>query len=666
MLDTLLTALATLFTPQHFLFLGVGVVVGMAIGILPGLGGIAGLSLLLPFLYGMNEVSALAMLVGLIAVINTSDTFTSVLMGIPGSSASQATVVDGFPLAQQGHAARALGAAFSASLMGGLFGALLLTAAVLVARPVILAFSSAEMFMLAVFGMSMVGVLAGASLAKGLAACGIGLVLGSIGPAPATGVERMYMGMDYLRDGLPLVVVALGLFAFPEIVDLLRLNRPIAKANKLGSGWVQGFRDSVRHWFIVVRCSGLGALVGAIPGLGGSVVDWIAYGHVVQTSRDKSKFGSGDIRGVVAPEAANNACQGGALMPTLLFGVPGSGSMAIFLAGLVLLGIEPGPSMVGENLSLSYTVVWSLALANVIGAGLCLLLAGPIARLTLIPFTLIAPFMMVVITFAAFQARRDLSDLVLLLGVGLVGILLRRFGWPRPAVLIGFVLAPQAETYLYQAVQFYSWGFLARPGVLIILAITALSVLLGSRSRVGEEGVVRGGALGEAVAPQPKASQRRPQILFAAGAVALFVFAVLDSLQHTFLAAVFPVAVGAASLLAGGYVLWAVSGRRVAHPANQDQEVTGVHVGDPAVASPWSSFAWFAALFALAALLGYILAVAVFFLVFVRKRAHRSWTVSIAYTVAMLACVLLLGRALSLDFPRGLLQAYVDLPWPFN
>jgi hypothetical protein len=126
------------------------------------------------------------------------------------------------------------------------------------------------------------------------------------------------------------------------------------------------------------------------------------------------------------------------------------------------------------------------------------------------------------------------------------------------------------------------------------------------------------------------------------------------------------VAVGAASLLAGGYVLWAVSGRRVAHPANQDQEVTGTHVGDPTVASPWSSFAWFAALFALAALLGYLLAVALFFLVFVRKRAGRNWPVTVTYTVAMLASVLVLGHALSLDFPRGLLQAYVDLPWPFN
>ncbi len=666
MFETFVTALGTLFAPQHLMFLGVGVVIGLAIGILPGLGGIAGLSLLLPFLYGMDAVSALAMLVGLIAVINTSDTFTSVLMGIPGSSASQATVLDGFPLAQQGHAARALGAAFSASLIGGLFGALLLTGAVLVARPVILAFTSAEMFMLAVFGMSMVGVLAGASLAKGLAACGVGLLLGSVGAAPATGEERMFLGIDYLRDGMPLVVVALGLFAFPEIVDLLRLNRPIARANRLGAGWLQGFRDTLRHWFLCLRCSGVGALVGAIPGLGGSVVDWIAYGHVVQTSRDKSKFGSGDIRGVLAPEAANNACQGGALMPTLMFGVPGSGSMAILLAGLVLLGIEPGPSMVGENLSLTYTVVWSLAIANVLGAGICLALAGPIARLTLIPFTLIAPFMMVVITFAAFQARRDLSDLLLLLAVGLAGILLRRFGWPRPAVLIGFVLAPQAETYFYQAMQFYSWGFLARPGVLIIAAITAVSVFAGSRSRVGEEGVVRGGAPGADAVPHPAAGQRRPQIIFTAVLLALFAYAVTDGLQQSFLAAVFPVGIGAVSLLAGGYILWSISGRRVAHPANQDQEVTGAHVGEPGVASPWTSFAWFATLFALAALVGYIPAVAIFFVAFLRMRAGQGWGMTVGFTIVMLAGVLALGHALSLDFPRGLLQEHVELPWPLN
>ncbi|MEL6195287.1 MAG: tripartite tricarboxylate transporter permease, partial [Bacteroidota bacterium] len=330
MFELVLQAFQTLFTPEHFGFLMLGVLLGLLIGIFPGLGGIAGLSLLLPFLYGMDEVSALATLVGLVAVIPTSATFTSILMGIPGSSSSQATVLDGFPLAQQGEAARALGAAFSASLFGGLFGAIILTFFVQIARPVILIFGSAELFMLAVFGLSMVGSLSGKSLVKGVVACGFGILVGSVGAAPATGEFRMVFGIDYLYDGLPLVVIALSIFAFPEISELFRKDSAIAKDGAtLGKGgWLVGVKDLIKNKWLAVRCASIGTIVGAIPGMGGSVVDWIAYGHVIQTSKDKSKFGKGDIRGVIAPESANNAKEGGALMPTLLFGIPGSGSMA--------------------------------------------------------------------------------------------------------------------------------------------------------------------------------------------------------------------------------------------------------------------------------------------------------------------------------------------------
>ena len=253
MVDTFLAAIVNLMTVEHLLYMLVGVVIGLAIGVFPGLGGIAGLSLLIPFLYGMDDISALAMLIGLVAVIPTSDTFSSVLMGIPGSSASQATVLDGFPLAKQGQAARALSAAFTSSLFGGLFGAIVLTGFVLIARPLILAFGSAELFMLSLLGLSMVGVLAGRSMVKGLAACGLGLMLGSIGGAPATGEFRMILGFDYLYDGVPLVVVGLGLFAFPEIVDLLRRNQSIAGESGLGAGWLTGLRDWVKNWFLSVR-----------------------------------------------------------------------------------------------------------------------------------------------------------------------------------------------------------------------------------------------------------------------------------------------------------------------------------------------------------------------------------------------------------------------------
>ena len=223
--------------------------------------------------------------------------------------------------------------------------------------------------MLAIFGLSMVGSLSGKSLIKGVVACGFGLLTGSIGAAPATGEFRMVMGLDYLYDGLPLVVIALAIFAFPEISELFRKDAAIADkdTNDLGrAGWFMGMRDVLKNKWLALRCSSIGTIIGAIPGMGGSVVDWIAYGHVVQTSKDKSQFGKGDIRGVIAPESANNAKEGGALMPTLLFGIPGSGSMAVFLGGMVLIGIEAGPSMVTTDIELTYTIIWSLAIANVL------------------------------------------------------------------------------------------------------------------------------------------------------------------------------------------------------------------------------------------------------------------------------------------------------------
>jgi putative tricarboxylic transport membrane protein len=161
--------------------------------------------------------------------------------------------------------------------------------------------------------------------------------------------------VDYLYDGIPLIIIGLGLFAMPEIVDLLRRDQRHLRHNKLGAGWFQGIRDVMKNWWLTLRCSGIGALIGAIPGLGGTVVDWIAYGHAVQTVKDNPKFGKGDVRGVIAPESANNAKEGGGLLPTLLFGIPGGGAMAVFLGGMVLLGIQPGPSMVGSNLDLTYT-----------------------------------------------------------------------------------------------------------------------------------------------------------------------------------------------------------------------------------------------------------------------------------------------------------------------
>jgi putative tricarboxylic transport membrane protein len=599
------------------------------------------------------------MLIGLVAVIPTSDTFSSVLMGIPGSSASQATVLDGFPLAKQGQAARALSAAFISSLFGGIVGAIILTGFVLIARPLILLFGSAELFMLALFGLSMVAVLAGRSLPKGLAACTVGLLIGSIGAAPATGEFRMILGTEYLYDGIPLVIIGLGLFAIPEISDLLRKNSTIAEGNSLGSGWLQGLRDWWANLFLSIRCAGIGCMIGAIPGLGGSVVDWIAYGHAVQSSKDTSKFGKGDIRGVVAPESANNAMQGGALLPTMLFGIPGSGSMAVFLGGMVLIGIEPGPSMVGPDLNITYSIIWSLALANIMGAGICMMLAQPISKLTEIPFNYLAPCMIALICFAAFQATRDLSDLVALLVIGLVGILMKRFGWPRPALLIGFVLAPQAETFFYQALQFNGWGFLIRPGVLIIAALTLTSIYLGLKNRVDDTGPT-----GDAAATSY--TSRTVQIGFALALMTFFGVAVWDATQHSFLGAVFPLGVGVIGLGFGAILLVHLWRGHSDHPAFFDYEIVGDHVANKGNSWFWTGPAWIAALVAMTALIGFYISMIVFFLAFLRLRAGASWLRAIIMTTCAALFILGLAYMLSLNFPSGWWQATHDLPWPLR
>lgn len=638
----------------------VGVFVGLLVGIFPGLGGVVGMSLMIPFLYGMDPVSALAMLIGMVAVIPTSDTFTSVLMGIPGSAASQATVVDGFPLAKKGEAARALGAAFSASLFGGLFGAFILTFFVLAAKPIILSFTSAELFMLSVLGISMVGVLSGRSLWKGVLSCGLGLLIGSIGGAPATGEWRMTMGINYLADSIPLVVMGLGVFALPEVVDLLRKSGAIAERAKLGKGWLHGLADMFRFRWLVLRCAGIGTLIGAIPGLGGTVVDWIAYGHVVQTSKDKSRFGTGDIRGVLAPESANNAKEGGGLIPTLLFGIPGSGSMAIFLGGLLLVGLEPGPRMLGAELSTTYTIVWTLAFANVLGAGLCLLLSPFISRLTTIRYHILAPFMLMVISFAAFQATQDIMDFVVLIFVGLLGVGMKRFGWPRPALLIGFFLAPQVETYLYQAIQFYEWGFLARPGVLIIAAFTIASVILGARtgSDTGSEGVVADNST----------TVMAPQLMFAGLFGVVFVYALVDSTGHSTLAAIFPMTVGAVMCVATLFVLWNIRrSRGIDSPYNYDEERPGVDGVERPEKGVWYYLIWLIGLMALTAVTGFFIALNTFFVAFLRIEAKAPWRQTVLLTLLADAMLMFLSWLMTLDLPWGWLQyEFLDLPWPIG
>ncbi len=669
-LPALAKAWSLILQPAVLGYLVMGVMMGLCVGVFPGLGGIAGLSLLLPFMFGMDPMLGLALMIGMVAVVPTSDTFASVLMGIPGSSASQATVLDGFPMAKQGKAARALSAAFASSLFGGLIGAAFLTIFILVARPVVLLFKSPELLMVSVFGLSMVGILAGRIAIKGIVAAGIGMLVGTIGEGPFNGELRMSSyDFVYLTDGLKLVIVGLGIFAIPEIIALLRHDKAISEKQSLGGGWIDGIKDWWLNRWLSVRCSLIGVIVGIIPGLGGSVVDWIAYGHAVQTTKDKSQFGKGEIRGVIGPESSNNAKEGGGLVPTLLFGIPGSGSMAVFIGALALLGngIDVGPSLLENNLDFTYSIVWLLALANVVGTIMCIAMASTIAKLTNIRFALLAPFIFMIISFAAFQSGQNLMDLVALFSIGFLGIMMRRFDWSRPAFLIGFVLSNPVENYSNNASQIagirfrQGWDigmeYLASPIVIILLIITVFSIVFGLRQA---KNILAEGDVGSG-------SKRAPMIflLILTGFIfyALINTATIPDYAKT--DRVFPVFVASVSFVGALILLIQMMISSETHTLFADREANGDDRNS--AYALWPTLGWFAFLLVLTSITGFILALGIFLISFLRVRANLNWLHAVLYTLAGISFMMFMAWTLGRDFPPGLLQFYFKyLPWPFS
>ena len=486
MFDAALSGLVSVVAWPAIGYLFLGVFIGLYFGAVPGLSGLVGMAILLPFTFAMEPIPALAFLLGMFAVTTTSDTIASVLLGIPGTAASQATILDGYPMAMKGEASRAFGAAFTVSAVGGLLGAVVLGISIPIVKPLILSFTQAEFFMLGLLGLAMVGSLSGDSMLRGLTAALIGLGLSYIGYAENGAVPRYWMGTTYLLEGLPLIPFVLGLFALPEVIDLAIRDSSISRVPKdrVAGGMATGIRDAARNWWLVLRATAIGAYVGMLPGLGGSIVDWVAYGHVVQSAKDKEGFGKGDVRGVIAPETANNAMKGGALIPTVAFGIPGSASMAILLGALMIQGMTPGPEMLTSKLDITFSLMWTLVIANVAGALLLMLLARQVARVTFVRGHLVVPAIALFVFMGAWLANSNLGDWIVLLVFGLVGYAMKHGGVPRPPMVLGFVIGPIMENALFitnSAHDGLRW--LGRPICLIIGALIVLSILFAMRRR---------------------------------------------------------------------------------------------------------------------------------------------------------------------------------------
>ena len=486
MLEALLEGLILVLQWKAIAFMLLGILLGFWVGLLPGLGGATTLALMLPFIYTMQPVEAFAFLLGMHSVTATTGDITSVLFGVPGEAASAATILDGHAMAKKGEAGRALGAALASSLVGSIVGAVALAAAIPIVRPLVLTFGSPELFMLAIVGIAFIASLSsqgGRGMLRGFLAGTLGLFFATVGQDPQAGVARYSLGTLYLWQGLDLVPVLVGLFAIPEIIDLLVRGTSIAgslPAGKLSQGAFQGVKDTFRHFWLTIRCSLIGTFIGIMPGMGGAVAQWMAYGHATQSARnaeERKGFGQGDVRGVLGPGAANNSKEGGSLIPTIAFGVPGSTAMAILLGGFFLLGLVPGPDMLSKHLPLTFSMVWTIVIANIITVIACFALLNRLAQITNVRGNLLIPAILVLVFIGSYTSNNHYGDLVVTLVFGLIGYLMVLAGWPRAPFVLGLVLGKIAENYLYISTARYQAEWLTRPVVLVLIAI-AVAVIV--------------------------------------------------------------------------------------------------------------------------------------------------------------------------------------------
>lgn len=479
----------SLITPEVALYAALGVVVGTVVVIIPGLGGTFALAIFLPLVFLLDPATGIAFMLAITAVSGTGNTITSVLFGIPGSASGVASTFDGYPMTQRGEGIRAVAAGLTSSAIGGLIGAVVFAIALPFVRAIVLNFRPPEFFALILTAMVLMSFIAGTDKLKALISGGLGLMLSFVGMERGTGTQRYTFGELYLWDGLSLVPVLLGLYAVTEMISLMRRGGAIAQRVPQQGPLLQlafGIRDTLRHWKAVLQSSFAGLWVGLAPGLGDSAGQFIAYTQVARTSKNRANFGKGEVEGVVAADAATNSKDGGALIPTLAFGIPGSSSMAVIIAGFIALGLQPGPTMVTQNIDIIWMIIWILVFANLLAAALCMGITPLMAKVTSLRASLIVPPILIASMFGAYSTNNNILDIVVLLVFGLIGVLLKEFGYSRPIFLIGFVLGHLLEQNYLLSMRLFGADFLTRPIVLVIfggLLLIIAGPLIGSARR---------------------------------------------------------------------------------------------------------------------------------------------------------------------------------------
>jgi putative tricarboxylic transport membrane protein len=469
-----------------------GTAIGLLFGALPGLGGATAIALLIPISYGWDPHDAFFLLGALPGGTSFGGAITAILVNTPGTSTNAASLLDGYPMTRQGRGAEAIGAAGTASSLGSIVGMVVLLALLPVSREFILSFSYPEMFLITVLGLAMIALVTTGSMTKGLIAGCIGLFLSMVGRNPITGLPRFDFGSIYLADGLPLVPVLIGLFAMAESVRLLASTRggvapfdaELADKGMGGggrgrwSGLMDGVIPTLKAPRLVTQSGVIGTVTGIIPAVGGSVAGFIAYAAAKQSVKDPQGFGRGDIRGLIAPEAANDAKDGGAVLPTVVFGLPGSPAWAVMLGALTIHGVTPGREMLNDRLDVTMIIIVALLFSSIISTLMGFLIAPWAMSLVRLPSKFLAPSIFILALIGALASRQRPQDVLLVVAAGIIGYFLKKNGFSLIPIVIGLVLGETVEITLNQMllVQGLS-GMWNRPIALGILVIGGGGVL---------------------------------------------------------------------------------------------------------------------------------------------------------------------------------------------
>ena len=478
-MEPLFLVLQFLADPYNLMIIALGTLVGLVVGALPGLGSVILIALMLPFVVRMDPTTGIALCAIVYCATTYGGSITAILINTPGTPAAAMTTFDGFPLAQKGEAGRALGIATFSSAIGGILGILVMIVATPLLAQMAYQFGPAEFFALAVFGMSMLASISGASMVKNFIGGAFGILLATVGTDLTTGVQRFTFGQPDLYEGIAVVQIMIGIFAGGELLRQATLTKVKRELVSDSVTRLPSMADFRKIWVTVLRSTGIGTFIGILPAEGGKVAAMIAYNEEQRWSKNRDQFGKGAIEGIAAPEAANNAATGGTMVPTLALGIPGGGSTAIILTAMLILGLRPGPQLFVEQPDLLAGIFGAM-----LGANICFLVYGLVgakvfSRITLIPTTILWPCVICLACLGAYSLQQSLFDVGIMVFFAVLGFFLNRHGYAPAPIVMGLILGELIETALKQSYLIYDgnlFAILQQPIALVFLLLSVVGL----------------------------------------------------------------------------------------------------------------------------------------------------------------------------------------------